>query len=413
MTLTCREYGDLRVGTDLTDAQAKRLFALGRRASQKLKRKPPVLTHAHRGLKAGQVVGVLAIPGQTLEILPKIDAKDYNVRAALVHMLAVAHDLKVASGELAALTVQRQNLLELLIALFANRLLEAARRGLPRRYVEHEEELPQLRGRLNIVRQFTRFAGRPDILACRFDELSANTPLNRVLKAAVSRLLRTTRSAANARRLAEAAARFEFVGNSADPLKEAVGLDRTNTEFHDLHHLAQLFLRGDWQTTTTGESTGFSLLFPMNELFENFIGKCLERTLAHRHVGLQTKDRYALKGPFEKGLFNLQPDAVIKNPTLVLDTKWKELAPTNNTLGVSQGDIYQILAYARAYDAQHVILLYPWRKALEVGINRTWTEPSTKRKLHIATVDVGQPHTVQATLREIVSGAECALASVA
>ena len=35
------------------------------------------------GLKAGQIVGVLATPGPTLEILPKIDGRDDEVRAAL------------------------------------------------------------------------------------------------------------------------------------------------------------------------------------------------------------------------------------------------------------------------------------------------------------------------------------------
>ena len=69
----------------------------------------------------------------------------------------------------------------------------------------HEEDLKIMRGRLHVVRQVTTLAARPDMLACRFDELSENTPLNRVLKAAVVRLANVTRSAANARLLAELA----------------------------------------------------------------------------------------------------------------------------------------------------------------------------------------------------------------
>ena len=117
------------------------------------------------------------------------------------------------------------------------------RRGLHRRYCEHEEDLALLRGRLNVKRQFTHLVVRRDRLACRFDELSEDTPLNRVFKAAVIRLAGIARSAENTQRLAELAACFEFVSDTPDPLRERVQFDRTNTAFHDLYRLARLFLQ--------------------------------------------------------------------------------------------------------------------------------------------------------------------------
>ena len=156
MALTRREYDERKLtvgdGKDLTEKEASCLHALAERARQRLHGKPPVLTRTHDGLKAAQVVGILAVPGKTLEILPKIDGDDDAVRRALVHMLAVAHGLRVADGELASLATQRRDLLELLIGLFAKRLLNAVRRGLPRRYVGHEDDLKLLRGRLNVIR---------------------------------------------------------------------------------------------------------------------------------------------------------------------------------------------------------------------------------------------------------------------
>ena len=464
VTLTCREYGSLTVGAGkgLTEKEAERLYTLAERARRRLHHKPPVLTRTHGGgLKAEQVVGVLAVPGKTLEILPKIDGKDGAVRKALIHMLAVAHRLRVADGELASLDTQRRDLLELLVGLFANRLLSAVRRGLPRRYIGHEDDLKLLRGRLNVTRQVTHLAARPDLLACRFDELSEDTPLNRVLKAAVSRLVRVARAAANARRLAELTARFEFVGDTPDPLREPVRLDRTNTAFHDLHRLARLFLTGDWQSTKStmgAEATGFTLLFPMNELFEQFIGRCLERALGSGRVHLQDRSYSALIDDADKTtgkpkrLFNLRPDAVIETPTsatgppvalgtkwmrqstadghrdraqpgppIVLDTKWKRLTPheprCERTLGVASSDVYQMLTYARAYGAGRLILLYPWHKELgehetpdKKGILRTWrvaeTGPETACRLDVAVVDVGRPGAVAGALQAIVgSGA--------
>ena len=395
--------------------QADLLCALGKKASKQLRAKPAVLVRIHKGIQAQQVVGVLAVPGATLEILPKIDGEGNDVRAALMHMLSVSQRLRVADGELTALQTQRHDLLEILIGLFANRLLAAARRGLPHRYMEQEEDLKLLRGKLNVTRQLTCLAARPDRLACRFDEFSENTPLNRVLKAAVARLTGVAGSAANRRRLAEIGARLEFVGETSAPLREQVRLDRTNLAFHNLYRLALLFLKGDWQTTTTGNSLGFALLFPMNELFENFIGQCLKRALAPRTVHLQDSRRSALRDENNEPLFRLRPDAVIKDEPMpsegicpiILDTKWKPLKPNadDGKFGVDQSDVYQMLAYAQAYDAQRLVLLYPWRKNLgeQVGVNRRWTITETERRLDIATVDVSCPRQVIDTLRTIMN----------
>lgn len=408
-----REWETLRIGDDgVPDDDAARLHAAAERAARRLKLpETAVLTRTHRGLKAGQVVGILSVPGQTLEILPKIDGEHESARAALIHMLAVAWDLRVADGELAGLNTQRHNLLELLIRLFAERLLIAVRRGLPRRYLAHEEDLVRLRGRLDIKRQFTHLAVRPDRLACRFDELSVDTPLNRVLKAAVSRLAGLARSAENSRRLAELAGRFERIRNSPNPLGEPVRLDRTNTAFHDLHRLARLFLSGEWQSTTAGRAVGFTLLFPMNTLFEEFIGRSLSRVLAPRPVYLQHRGHHALVGRDRKRLFALRPDVVVDEPghrPIVLDTKWKQLTPRRTghekTMGVSQSDIYQMLAYARAYGAKRLVLLYPWHREMDgpPGLNRRWTFTGSDCRLDVATVDVGRPDDVGDDLRRII-----------
>ena len=394
-----REHKELA----LDDRLAKRFCAVAERAAKRLKPNA-VLERTRSGVKAAQVVGVISVPGATLEILPKIDGPDETVRKSLLHMLCVAQNLRPLAGDLASLGSQRSDLLELLITLFASRLLGAMRQGLPRRYVGHEEDLKLMRGRLHVVRQVTALAARPDVLACRFDELSEDTPLNRVLKAAVVRLSQVARSAANARLLAELAARLEFVGHSSAPLDEPVRLDRTNTAYHDLHQLARLFLSGDWQSTASGKSLGFSLLFPMPELFEKFIGRCLRRALAPWPVRLQSKGHSALQDD-EGPLFELRPDAVIDTPSgpIVLDTKWKKLASNGDRkLGVVQGDVYQMLAYAQAYEAERLVLLYPWLEGVKRGAVRRWRVVGTERKLEIAAVDVGEPRSVVCALRKIV-----------
>lgn len=394
--ITCREWEELPAG-ELTPAEIDRLI----RAATNVARHTgfavdDIVQRTEKGLKAKQMVGVLAAPGIALEILPKVDGPDGAVRAALVQMLAVVRNFDVPTSDLAAMSTQRHNWLELLIRLFAMRLQTAIRRGLPRRYVRHEEDLAVLRGTLNVKRQFTHLLVRPDLVACRFDELSENTPLNRVCRAAATRLAGMTRLLENHRRLMELLARLDNVGDSASPLKEPVTLDRTNVAFHDVYRLARVFLSDPWQDTRGGRTPGFSFLFPINVLFEQFVGRSLQRALGPGRVQLQGPSLRALKSENGRDLFWLHPDMVVdaRGCPVVLDTKWK-----NPAGAPGKGDAFQMLAYGLAYRAKRVILVYPWHREIgDEGIHQRWTVTGADYPLEIATVDVGRPETVPESL---------------
>ena len=351
--LTVREWHALTADEHgIEPEDISRLHVVAKRAARRLALPEDAVlkrTEKGNGLKAQQVVGVLTVPGITVEILPKVDGDDGAVRAALVQMLAVARGIRPVPGDLAAMATQVHDLLELFIRLFAERLLAAVRRGLPRRYVRHDQDLGVLRGTLNVKRQFTSLLTRPDLVACRFDELSEDTPLNRVFKAAATRLADLTRLWGNHRRLMELLARLDNVADSASPLQEPVALDRTNAAFHDVHRLAVMFLRGDWQQTATGRASGFSLLFPMNTLFEEFVGRSLQKALGADRVRLQHQ-RWALNSP----RYLLRPDMVVdvQDQPVVLDTKWKRLDD-----GPIPDDVKQMLVYGQAYGAERVILV--------------------------------------------------------
>ena len=119
------------------------------------------------------------------------------------------------------------------------------------------------------------------------------------------------------------------------------------------------------------------------------------------------------------GRFNLRPDAVIETPPerpIVLDTKWKHLASDEKTLGVAQSDVYQMLAYARAYGAIRLVLLYPWDQEMgeAEGVIRAWTVAAADSRtdfncrLDVATIDVGRPdrNRIAGVLRAIVGSSD-------
>jgi 5-methylcytosine-specific restriction enzyme subunit McrC len=367
-----------------------------------------VLEHGRKGLRARGVVGVIAAEGCALEILPKIDFPDETeettngyIRRRLVHMLAVALDLKIDVGQITALDWQRETLLEILIRLFSEKLMDIVRQGMPRRYVQHAEDLPMLRGRLDITRQFTVLAVEPSRLACRYDALTVDIALNQIMKAAITRLSQVARSSDNQRRLRE----LMFVyGEIADVPRTAlrwdqVVLDRTNERWRELLNLAKLLLGDRFQTTSAGGSTGFSLLFEMNTLFEEYIARMLERALAETdlRVARQGGRLFCLESDDQGRLFQTRPDILLKrgdDVVQVIDTKWKRIVARidDPKQGVAQADVYQLIAYGRVYNCRKLMLLYPHHVAMAVpeGVISSYRIAASNHGLEIATIDVAR-----------------------
>lgn len=364
-----------------------------------------ILVHGRNELIAQQVVGVIAAPGCSLEILPKIDNaaddKDEMIRARLVSMLDVALGLELGHGQALAMARQKETLLDILIRLFADRLLAESRRGLPRAYQARQEDLPTLRGRLDVVRQFTHHAVRPDRLACRFDFLAPDTPLLRIMKACVSMLRRHARALETQRRLDEL--RFLLADVSDVPAGALpwsdVRIDRTNRRWERLMDLARLFLKREWQRTDhhAKGGEGITLLFAMNDLFEAYIAALARRAL--RDTPMTVRAQSGLRSCLvEEGSgserFRTRPDILVMRDgetVMLIDTKWKLVGrnPEDRKRGVSQADVYQMMAYARLYDCRDVMLLYPHHaglgpEALEVG----YTIRSGGERLRVASVDL-------------------------
>ncbi|WP_294289603.1 restriction endonuclease [uncultured Sphingomonas sp.] len=380
-----------------------------------------VLEHGRKGLRARGVVGVIATQGCALEILPKIDVAGGsdiettgNIRQRLVHMLAVALDLKIDAGQVTALDWQRETLLEILIRLFSEKLVDAVRQGMPRRYVEHADDLPTLRGRLNVTRQFTALAVEPSRLACRFDALTPDIALNRIMKAAVTRLSRIARTTDNQRRLRELA--FAYADIADVPVSalrwDEVTLDRTNARWRELLSLARLLLGERFQTTSAGGSDGFSVLFEMNTLFEEYVARMLKRALADTDLRVVSQGGrlYCLETDDRRGLFQTRPDILVKRGdevVQVIDTKWKRIAARidDPKQGVSQADVYQMMAYSRLYRCGRLTLLYPHHRALseDPGIHTAHRITDDEGRLETATIDLAEGGRVNANLALICS----------
>ncbi|MER9225796.1 McrC family protein [Mesorhizobium sp. M0664] len=431
--LSVLEWDRVAVGDGgLTRCEADQLLASARVHSLGGVDGAQILTDHHRWLRSQQMVGVIAGDDCSLEILPKIDQLGdaqslqgkARLRHRLVQMLDVALGLEIGLGRETALARQDETLLDILIRSFADRLTNEVRRGLPRQYLNHEDELPVLRGRLDIARQFTALAARADRLSCRFDVLSADTPLLQIMKTCVVVLSRYARREETSRRLSEL--RLALVDVSDVRPRElpwdAVAINRSNLRWRSLLNLAELLLRRNWQATHRGSSadarTGLTLLFPMNGLFEAYVSALLRAALAplsyevvsqggFRHCVLEL----AADGAPARPLFRTKPDCLVRKDgqtVLVLDTKWKRLSTREQDAkrGVSQSDVYQMMAYARLYGCTRLMLLYPFHPDLErrgsLARHRINVDGADER-LDIASIDIAAEKVdTVAALKELV-----------
>ena len=420
----CNGSGQVHEGS-FSRSQANALLVAARSHPLANRSGTNILVDRYSEITAQQVVGVIAAPGCSLEILPKIDGdaseSDETIRARLVSMLDVALGLKLGDGQALAMARQKETLLDILIRLFADRLLAEARRGLPRAYMAQEEDLAALRGRLDVIRQFTHHAVRPDRLACRFDSLMPDTPLLRIMKACILMLRRHARAIETQRRLDELRfllAEVSDVTVSALPWAQ-VRIDRTNRRWETLYGLAKLFLKREWQRTNHDAKAGqgITLLFAMNDLFEAYIAALARRALRNSDLTVHSQGGllYCLMEEAEGGSkrFQTTPDILIKRHgenVMVIDTKWKMIGrnPEDKKRGVSQSDVYQMMTYARLYRCNEVMLLYPHHvslgaEALDVAY---WILEGGER-LRLASVDLvlGEAAVVE-RLRGLISPAK-------
>lgn len=337
-----------------------------------------------RGRRVVQVtsfVGVIRAPhGFQIEVLPKVGkaigggAKE--ARQLLIEMLCCLQGFRHVQTDSAKISAARMPLLEVFIAEFLSTVERLVKRGLRSDYSSRQDNLFALRGKLLIAPHLRQNLYRGDRFFTAHDDFSIDRPENRLLHAALRRVLMLSASQANQQLARELKFVFADVPASTQARIDfqRVRLDRGMGYYADALAWTRLILDEESPLTGTGGYRAPSLLFPMEAVFEAFVAKHLARQLA-RPLILKTHVRsHYLVRHREQNWFRLKPDLLIRDggrDALVLDTKWKLLdglkANGSDKYGLSQGDFYQLQAYGQSYlDGQgDVVLIYPKTAAFD------------------------------------------------
>ena len=368
---TVREHETLEVGDTLSahDVEELRVFA----------RK--VLKLRDGDLAASNYVGIVTTSsGTVLEILPKIDLDDEaegeydRTREVFLNMLrrwrGPGTDLR--SSDIRELS--RFPMLEVFVRQFLSRVNDLIRHGLARRYVTVEENLPYLRGRIVFSHQVRENAANQARFYVAHSELTVDRPANRLIRSTLERLVSRVQTPGNRQALREALIGMADVpaANDVQTDWQRHSVDRSMRHYGAVMDWVGLFLFNQGLGTFSGTHRNLSLLFPMEQVFEDFVTDSFRRYQRCYRVRAQGP-QCAMASIGDRQAFVMKPDVSLLSGgkvALVLDAKWKGIDATRDypKHRISQDDLYQLHAYGAKYGCKAVALVYPRNPVFEQAL---------------------------------------------
>lgn len=319
-------------------------------------------------------VGVLETPCKTrIEILPKTstDTCDpVSARKILLKMLARVEKLKLEEFQQSQLQLLKQPLYELLITHFLTAVSKLVRQGIRNEYQRIERESPYLKGQLQVAKQLRQRPGRQHHFHVAHDIYNANRAENRLLHSSLKQVLKWSTSSANQRLACELLCVFNEIELSTNHVLDfrLWKDDRGLAHYRPLKPWCELILSYQSPVAMLGKHNGLSFLFPMEQLFERYVAKQLQRQLPPEFKLKQQASSHCLTHHNGNDWFRLKPDIVIYDKSrivTVMDTKWKLLDASLNTTkdkyNLNQADMYQLYAYGEKYlnGQGDLYLIYP------------------------------------------------------
>ena len=326
-------------------------------------------------IQAYNYVGVLQIKDLRIQILPKIckgDNEEQKRACALENMfflLSYTKDLEIRKLNTAFFAKCNDDFFEVLIRLFLQELEEVCKCSIPLDYVLKEDNLSFFRGKLVFNEHIKNNEAKrnKEKIYCQFDDLLLDNLLNQTVRYTLKLLKTVSRNIGNLEKIRKMLTVYSEVSDSRifPEDEEKIKFNKNNEAYRSIIKKCFMFIRDLSVSFKEGKAEYFALLFDMNELFEKFIARLIARKKeiigikdleprAQEYIGYLAHNKAGYPRVY------LRPDVVFHNNKkqveLILDTKYKRL---NNERGVSNPDVYQMLAYGTRALCNKIILLYP------------------------------------------------------
>ncbi len=314
------------------------------------------------GIKFNQYVGIIQIDGLTIEIHPKADKNDDSAKwkGVLLKMLKACGKLKASTSGAANVNRQNLNLLEVYFELFLNEVGQLIRQGLIKQYRKETNNVKALKGKLEFAGNIRKNIVHKERFFTTHQVYDTDHLLHQILFKALQILEQFTKGTYlfdHCKRVLLDFPKVKEMPITKEQLDKLV-LNRKTASYSYALEIARLIILNYSPDISSGNEKMLSLLFDMNQLWEEYVLVMLKKELEGTNYVVQGQSTL----PF-LGSHYLQPDIVIQNKLnldeiYIIDTKWK--IPTNNAASIS--DLRQMYAYGRFWNAAKVMLLYPGRQ---------------------------------------------------
>lgn len=355
-TITVFEHESLRLGhPEEGRLSAKELECLQLHAGDD---GVPYYSLIHKGVKFCGYVGVIALGGLNIEVLPKIDrGSEVQWRKILIDMLRKVGALEVMPTDEADLKLKKNSILDLYIWEFIKKVQLILHQGLLKKYRKEEGNTTSLKGKLLFQKHLAKNIVHQERFFVNYTVYDPHHLLNQLIYKAL-RLIKKL-SLTNHITAKVDAILLDFPEMSdvvvSEQTFERIVYSRKNEHYRKAIMISRLLLLNYHPDINSGKNQVMALMFDMNWLWEKFVYLSLKKYLVDATIKPQANKPYWRL--FGKRPVNLRPDVVIENAerTFVLDTKWK--LPNGNKPGYT--DLQQMYAYTKYFGSDHTILCYP------------------------------------------------------
>jgi 5-methylcytosine-specific restriction enzyme subunit McrC len=232
-----------------------------------------------------------------------------------------------------------------------------------------------------------------------YDEYLKDRPANRVIHSALHVITGYTKVNRSKKLAQELLFTFSDIPLSKNHKNDfsTIKLGRGMQHYDAPINWSRLILEGFSPQSMLGNNNAYSLLFPMEAVFESFVAKYLKKNLpSSLKVSSQVQSK-SLVSYGNKSYFRLKPDLYITELNIsntVLDTKWKLIDQKKSTgkdkFGLSQSDFYQMLGYGHKYleSAGNLVLIYPKSDSFDKPFEHSFNyDEGSKLKLWVIPFD--------------------------
>lgn len=343
-----------------------------------------------KGIRTKKYVGTIVFKGEQLNIYPKVfstehddhdtdDLSQKHLLENLVRWIEYCNKLEYPFLNISSELRDTEDLKELFVTLYIGYVRSALDRGAYYRYVEETEDVRSIKGKFDykdyILRKLSN--GQMDQFRCTYSTFEFDNPVNRIIKHTCKQLFKET-SKKNQKTLRRILTKLDEVSDVRCTPNDCDGirLSRMHRNYGIIISMSKMFLLNKMANYSIDTHEAFCFLFPTDLLFEGFIGGFLREVLEDHGAKVRLQESRAslvekiiYKGNVTGAAFTMRHDILVEydGKVYVLDTKYKELSrfednpdyADNINREVKQGDLYQVLEYARKRNIDDVYLLYP------------------------------------------------------